>query len=80
MFGCKYCNTLTNEHHPQCPSFKPVQSKYKCVKCGDNILIGEEYVVNDNGNYAHYECVDYAKDMAKFLGFQVKEMEGGYYK
>lgn len=75
MFGCKYCHTLTNEHHPQCPSFRPVKSKYKCIKCGDNILIGEEYIVNDNGDYAHYECVDYAKDMAKFLGFQVKEME-----
>jgi hypothetical protein len=76
MFGCKYCHTLTGEHHPQCPSFIPVKSKYKCIKCGDNILIGEEYIVNDDGDYAHYECVDYAKDMAKFLGFQVKEMEG----
>ena len=41
MFGCKYCHTLAGEHHPQCPSFIPVQSKYKCVKCEDNILIGE---------------------------------------
>lgn len=61
--------------HSRCPNYKPRKSKYTCSKCGEGIQIGEEYIVNDNDDYSHWECVNYAKDLAKFLGYEIKEME-----
>ena len=39
------------------------------------IINGEEYIENDYGEYAHWECVDYGRDLAKFLGYAIKEMD-----
>lgn len=75
MFGCEYCHRIDGSHHNQCPNYEPQQSSYSCSECNEPILIGEEYVVNDNGDYAHWECVDYARDLAKFLECEIKEME-----
>lgn len=72
--SCEYCR-WTSGHPSSCPNYEPPKSNYNCSECGENILIGEEYIVNDNGNYAHFECVDYARVLAKFLGYDVKEME-----
>ena len=74
MFGCEYCHRLSG-HAFCCPNYEPTTSRHNCYKCGENILIGEKYIVNDDGNYVHWECVDYAKDLAKFLGYEIKEME-----
>ena len=72
--ACEYCRR--NFGHPSsCPNANEQKSEHNCSECGENILIGEEYIVNDNGDYAHLECVDYARDLAKFLGYDVKEME-----
>lgn len=72
--GCEYCR-YGSGHVPGCPNYEPKHSNHFCKICDDNILIGEEYIVNDNDDYAHWECVDYAKDLAKFLGYEIKEME-----
>ena len=50
---------------------KPV---HYCSICKEGIYNGEEYIVNDDNEYAHWECVDYGRDLAKFLGYKVKEM------
>lgn len=71
--SCEYCRQTP--HHPRCPLATEPNSKYKCSECGEPVLVGEEYIVNDNNDYAHLECVDYAKDLAKFLGYEIKEME-----
>ena len=72
--ACEYCRR--NFGHPSsCPNANEQKSEHNCSECGENILIGEECIVNDNGDYAHWECVDYARDLAKFLGYDVKEME-----
>ena len=39
------------------------------------IYKGEEYIENDCGEYAHWDCIDYGRDLAKFLGYEIKEME-----
>lgn len=70
---CEYCRQ--NLHHPHCPLAPEPKSKYCCSICGNGIFNGEEYIVNNNDDYAHWECVDYAKDLAKFLGYEIKEME-----
>ena len=75
MFGCEYCHRIGGEHHRRCPNYESLKSNYNCSECGENILVGEEYIINDDGDCAHWECVDYAKDLAKFLGYDIKEME-----
>ena len=61
--------------HPRHPDYKPPKTNHYCSICNEGIQNGEEYIVNDNDEYAHWECVDYAKDLAKFLGYEIKEME-----
>lgn len=73
---CEYCNGHFT-HDSRCPNYEPPYSNYNCLKCGERILLGEEYIVNDNEDYAHWECVDYARDLAKFLGYDIKEMVCG---
>ena len=46
-----------------------------CSICKEGIYNGEEYIVNDDKEYAHWECVDYGRDLAKFLGYEIKTME-----
>lgn len=46
-----------------------------CVICGDGIQIGEEYIVNSINEYAHFDCVDYSRDLVKFLGYKIDYME-----
>lgn len=70
---CSECRQ--NPCHPRCPNAEEPTSDYKCSECDNYILVGEKYIVNDDGDYAHWECVDYARDLAKFLGYDVKEME-----
>ena len=46
-----------------------------CVICGEGIQIGEEYIVNSINEYAHFDCVDYPRDLVKFLGYKIDYME-----
>ena len=70
---CNYC-LRDHGHNPRCPLYKEKSSHY-CSVCGDGILEGEEYIENDCGEYAHWECVDYGRDLARFLGYEIKTME-----
>ena len=36
---------------------------------------GEENIENLDGEYAHWNCVDYGRDLAKFLGYTINEMD-----
>ena len=71
---CNYC-LRDYGHNPRCPLYKENKSTHYCSICGDGILEGEEYIENDCGEYAHWECVDYGRDLAKFLGYEIKTME-----
>ena len=54
MLGwCEYCHSL--EHPPECPNYTPPKPVCYCDICGDWIYPGEEYIVNDNDKYAHWE-------------------------
>jgi len=39
------------------------------------IIHGEEYIKNDVGDYAHWECIDRKKDLAEWLGYEIEIME-----
>ena len=71
--ACEYCHQYIS-HNPRCPLYKPPRTSRYCSICQEGILNGEEYIVNDDNEYAHWECVDYGRDLVKFLGYKVKEM------
>lgn len=71
---CDVCGRI-NGHLRGCPEYEDIKPNHYCSICKEGIQIGEEYIENDDGEYAHWECVDYARDLAKFLGYEIKEME-----
>ena len=70
---CEYCGKYVT-HHPRCPLYEPPKPTYCCSICNEGIYDGEEYIENDVGEYAHWECVDHGRDLVKFLGYEIKEM------
>ena len=52
---CNYC-LRDYEHDPRCPLYKDKKSSHYCSVCGDGILEGEEYIVNEDGEYRHLDC------------------------
>ena len=70
---CNVCRK--NPCHPRCPNYIPPKAYHYCNICQEGILNGEEYIENDCGEYAHWECIDYGRDLAKFLGCEIKTME-----
>ena len=74
---CEYCHQYI-DHHPRCPLYEPPKVSHYCSICGEGIFNGEEYIENDYGEYAHWECVDYGRDLAKFLRYEIKMMEDDY--
>ena len=71
---CEYCHQYIT-HHPRCPLCEPPRATHYCSICDEGIYDGEEYIENDDGDYAHWDCVDYKRDLAKFLGYEIKEMD-----
>lgn len=75
---CEYC-LKEYGHTYRCPNYIPPKTRYNCAICNEGIQNGEEYIVNDNDDYAHFECVDYARDLVRFLDYDIKEMNGENY-
>ena len=71
---CEYCGQY-GSHNPRCPLYEPSKVSHYCSICNEGIYDGKEYIENDYGDFAHWECVDYGKDLAKFLGYEIKIME-----
>lgn len=74
---CEICKNYPC--HPRCPDYKPPKTNHHCSICDEGIQNGEDYIVNDNGDYAHWECFRGTKHLADWLGYTVKEMEDGEY-
>ena len=70
---CEICRSYSCR--TRCPNYIPPKAKYYCSICNEGIYEGEEYIENLYGEYAHWECVDYGRDLAKWLGFEIKTME-----
>lgn len=71
---CEYCMRY-GEHHPSCPNYDSPKTKYHCDICGEGIYDGEEYIVNDDGEYRHYDCFQSVRDLLEWLGYEIKTME-----
>lgn len=68
--GCHkaYCPSV-------CPYYVPEKTSHYCSICGNGIYSGEEYIRNDDEEYTHWECIDTKKELAEWLGYEVKVME-----
>lgn len=70
---CEICKK--NPCHPRCPNYVPIKSNYYCSICNDRIYEGQKYIENENGEYAHWDCIEYLNDLVDFLGVLIEEME-----
>lgn len=75
---CPECRQI-NRHDFRCPNYEEPKPSHYCFICDEGIQNGEKYIVNDNDDYAHWECVDCAKDLAEFLGYDIETMRGDDY-
>lgn len=69
---CDICTQ--NPCDSRCPNYEQPKAKYHCDYCGEGIYDGEEYIVNDNGGYRHYDCFYGIKDLLEWLGYEIKTM------
>ena len=68
--SCEYC-LRTFGHDSRCPNYIPKKAKHYCSICEEGILDGEEYIENDDGEYAHWECVDGKFSLADWLKIRI---------
>lgn len=75
---CSIC--LKVPCYPRCPNYIEPKSKYVCSLCDKGIQCEEEYIENDDGDYAHWDCIDSKWELAKFLNYEITEMEDECYE
>lgn len=66
---------MKNTCPPTCPNFVPRKAIHYCSVCSEGILDGAEYLINDDGEYRHYDCFYGMRDLLEWLGYRVKTME-----
>lgn len=71
---CCYCGEYL-EHKIGCPFYEPPKTEHYCSICDEGIRYGDEYVINDNDEYAHLDCLYSGRDMAEFLEVKIEKME-----
>lgn len=76
---CEYCLKIIS-HDYRCPNYEPPKTRYQCYICENGIQNGEEYVRNFDEEYVHYDCLTNLSNraMIKWLGGEIKEMDGDY--
>lgn len=72
---CEVCGRIDG-HLKSCPEcYEEIKPNHYCSICKEGIQIGEEYIENDDGEYAHWECLDGKFSLADWLGYKIKIME-----
>lgn len=77
---CSICKQL--DCPPRCPNYVPANFVHTCSICNDGIYSGDEYVENNNGYYAHLDCLDgmSARSLLSWLGMDYKIYDEDYYE
>lgn len=70
---CEFCGQYI-EHHPRCPLYEKEKFDYNCSICGCGIYEGEEYLENNDGKFAHLNCIDTNRELLEFIEYEVKVM------
>lgn len=71
MLNLDYLDT----HHPMSPYYQAPKTTHYCSICGNGIYEGEEYLINDDGLYRHYECFISIRELLKWLGHEIHIMD-----
>lgn len=71
--GCEYCGN-TGRHEYRCPNYVEPKAEHYCSICNEGIYDGEEYIKNDEGEYAHWDCIDYGRELVEWLGYKIHKM------
>lgn len=63
--------------HPRCPNAPLSRPRCTCDLCKEGIYDGEEYFENENGDIAHWECVEdiTKREFIEWMGYEVKTMK-----
>ena len=81
MSRCSECHQLFG-HHYRCPNYDGRNNKPRimpeCDICGRTITDNDEYIENENGDMAHWECVDGKYHLLQWFGYDVKQMSDRY--
>lgn len=72
---CEFCKKETGNHASGCPNADEQELLCSCFICGYEIYPGEKYIVNDNLEIAHWECIDHKRGLLEFLNYDIKIME-----
>ena len=72
--ACEYCH-WTSGHPSSCPNVDEPKYNHYCSICGYGIEEGEEYIVNDDDKYIHFDCPT-MRGLVEFLGHKVQIMRG----
>ena len=61
----------------RCPNYIPPKSKYTCSICKEGIQNGEQYFIDDNKDFVHFECFNMlgTRDLINWLGLDVHIMD-----
>lgn len=70
---CELCKRILC--HPRCPNYVPPKANHYCSICEEGIHNDEEYIVNKDNEYRHYDCFYDMKDLLEWLGYEIKTME-----
>ena len=72
---CEFCKKETGNHASGCPNADEQESLYSCYVCECGIHPGEKYIVNDDLETAHWECINHKRDLLEFLNYEINIME-----
>ena len=70
---CSECRS--NPCLRRCPNYIAPSVRHHCSICGDGIDSGEEYIRNDDNEYAHWECFYGMKHLLDWLGYELEIIE-----
>lgn len=69
---CSICNSFPCI--PRCPNYESPKAKYYCKICKEGIYPYEQYIINWNEEYAHWDCIEGCSELMDFLGCEIKRM------
>ena len=73
--ACNICNQ-EGRHDRRCPNYEQPKAKHHCSICGEGIYEGDQYIVNEYGDYRHYDCFNGMKELLDWLGYEIHTMDG----
>ena len=64
--------------NPRCINASLPHPRCTCDLCKEGIYDGEEYLENENGDIAHWECIEdiTKREFIEWMGYEVKTMKG----